>query len=82
MPSVIYIFPHQTISTQDRPSGQGLHRMARLWLGRWLGVWLDRISYRRMLRKELLPQPDSVLADAGLERAAVLLEVSKPFWRA
>lgn len=78
MPSVIHLFPNQSIDVRDRACEHGLRRAA----GLWLGIWLDRITYRRMLREELLPQPDSVLADAGLERSAVLLEVSKPFWRA
>ncbi|WP_122519416.1 DUF1127 domain-containing protein [Pannonibacter phragmitetus] len=80
MPSVIYLFPNPSLHVQDRARAgdHGLHRLA----GVWTRIWLERISYRRMLRKELLPQPDSVLADAGLDRAAVLLEVSKPFWRA
>lgn len=80
MPSVIHLFPNQSIGMRDRARAceHSLRRIA----GLWLGIWQDRITYRRMLREELLPQPDSVLADAGLKRSAVLLEVSKPFWRA
>ncbi|WP_430513186.1 DUF1127 domain-containing protein [Pannonibacter phragmitetus] len=78
MPSVIYILPDRGITAQDHTCERSLCPIAP----GWARIWLDRINHRRMLRKELLPQPDSVLADAGLERSAVLLEVSKPFWRA
>ncbi|MEL6220005.1 MAG: hypothetical protein AAFR79_16320 [Pseudomonadota bacterium] len=42
--------------------------------------WLERMEYRRILREELLPQPDSVLADVGLTRSQVRQEAQKPFW--
>ena len=45
-------------------------------------LWLRRASCRRVLREELLPQPDSVLADAGISREAARREASKPFWKA
>ncbi|WP_377293830.1 DUF1127 domain-containing protein [Rhizobium sp. SG2393] len=41
-----------------------------------------RWSLRKMLRDELLPQPDSVLADAGWTRTDLVREIAKPFWRA
>ena len=47
-----------------------------------ISVWYARHQYRQMLRNELLPQPDSVLADAGITRAAAKGEAHKPFWRA
>lgn len=47
-----------------------------------LKTWLARRVRRQMLRKELLPQPDSVLADAGLTRAEATAEAAKPFWTA
>jgi uncharacterized protein YjiS (DUF1127 family) len=47
-----------------------------------ISLWYARHRYRRMLRKDLLPQPDSVLADAGITRAAATGEAQKPFWRA
>jgi uncharacterized protein YjiS (DUF1127 family) len=47
-----------------------------------ISVWYARHQYRQMLRNELLPQPDSVLADAGITRAAAKGEAQKPFWRA
>ena len=47
-----------------------------------LSVWYARHQYRQMLRHELLLQPDSVLADAGISRAAAKREAQKPFWRA
>lgn len=43
--------------------------------------WLRRWRLRRTLARELLPQPDSVLADAGWTRAALRAEVAKPIWR-
>lgn len=43
--------------------------------------WRDRMTLRRMLRDELLRQPDSVLTDAGWTRDAARNEASKPFWR-
>ena len=45
-------------------------------------LWWARIRLRRMLRVELLPQPDSVLQDAGWTRAGAAAEAAKPFWRA
>jgi uncharacterized protein YjiS (DUF1127 family) len=50
--------------------------------GGMISLWYARHRYRRMLRKDLLPQPDSVLADAGITRAAARGEAQKPFWRA
>lgn len=47
-----------------------------------LDRWRDRAAMRRMLRDELLSQPDRVLADAGWTRNAAQTEASKPFWRA
>ncbi len=44
--------------------------------------WYARYQYRRMLRDDLLPQPDSVLEDAGFNRATAKVEAQKPFWRA
>ena len=43
--------------------------------------WHERVVLRRMLRDDLLPQPDSVLADAGWTREAAWREAGKPFWR-
>lgn len=41
-----------------------------------------RAIYRKMLREELLLQPDSVIEDAGLDRDLASSEAHKPFWRA
>lgn len=49
--------------------------------GPMLHRWRARAVLRRMLRDELLPQPDSVLADAGWSREAAKREAAKPFWR-
>lgn len=43
--------------------------------------FIQRWRRRRALRRELLPEPDSVLADAGFTRAEAEREASKPFWR-
>ena len=47
-----------------------------------LARWLGRRAERRALRRDLLRQPDSVLADFGLDRAAARREAAPPFWRA
>lgn len=47
-----------------------------------LTLWRARAQLRHMLRSELLPQPDSVLQDAGWTRAEAEAEASKPLWRA
>ena len=47
-----------------------------------LAAWLARHRHRRMLRDDLLPQPDSVLEDAGITRRQAQAEAAKPFWRA
>ncbi|MEO0760744.1 MAG: hypothetical protein AAFZ09_02895 [Pseudomonadota bacterium] len=47
-----------------------------------LRLWRARLRHRRALRDELFFQPDSVLADAGLTRAAAEAEARRPFWRA
>lgn len=50
-------------------------------------IWADLAALRRkwrdrrVLAEELLPQPDSVLADAGWTREALKAELRKPFWR-
>ena len=44
-------------------------------------LWRKRHAHRAMLRNELLRQPDSVLADAGLTRAEAESTAQKPFWR-
>ncbi len=54
---------------------------ASSWRAR-LRLWRERRRRRAMIRDELLPQPDSVLADAGLTREEATEEASKPFWRA
>ncbi|MEL6576080.1 MAG: hypothetical protein AAFU72_02545 [Pseudomonadota bacterium] len=41
-----------------------------------------RLALRRMLRNELLREPDSVLADAGWTREEALREARKPIWQA
>jgi len=46
-----------------------------------IALWYARHRYRAMMRDDLLLQPDSVLADAGFDRAAALREARKPFWR-
>ena len=46
-----------------------------------LSVWYARYQYRQMLQDDLLLQPDSVLADAGVTRTAAEGEARKPFWR-
>jgi len=45
-----------------------------------LRLWRERRRWRREIRETLLPGPDSVLADAGLTRAAAIREARKPFW--
>lgn len=45
-------------------------------------IWRRRRTFRRELRNELLPQPDSVLEDAGWTRAEAEAEAQRPFWRA
>ncbi|MEL6295454.1 MAG: hypothetical protein AAFY84_18265 [Pseudomonadota bacterium] len=47
-----------------------------------ISIWYARHQYRRMLRNDLLPQPDSVLADAAITRTAAQCDAHKPFWRA
>ncbi|MEM9145839.1 MAG: hypothetical protein AAGC57_06535 [Pseudomonadota bacterium] len=47
-----------------------------------LARWYARHLHQRMLREELLPQPDSVLADARWIREDALRESRKPVWRA
>ncbi|MEO0990979.1 MAG: DUF1127 domain-containing protein [Pseudomonadota bacterium] len=47
-----------------------------------LSLWYERHQYRIMLRDDLLPEPDSVLEDAGISRDFAKLEAQKPFWRA
>jgi uncharacterized protein YjiS (DUF1127 family) len=43
-----------------------------------LNIWQTRINERR----ELARLDERILIDAGMSRADVLLESSKPFWRA
>lgn len=57
--------------TVTRPTNPGI-----------VSVWVARHRYRKMLRNCLLPQPDSVLADAGIRRDQAKREAGKPFWRA
>lgn len=47
-----------------------------------LSIWYERYQFRIMLRDDLLPQPDSVLEDAGISRGIAKREAQKPFWRA
>lgn len=67
------IIPLPDIARRTRPAADPLPRLA---------LWWARINLRHMLRTELLPQPDSVMRDAGWTRAEAMAEVSKPFWRA
>ena len=41
-----------------------------------------RLRERRAIRRDLLRQPDSVLADFGLSREALRREAARPLWRA
>lgn len=61
----------QQSPTVTRPASSGI-----------VSVWLARHRHRKMLRNSLLPQPDSVLADAGMCREQAKREADKPFWRA
>jgi uncharacterized protein YjiS (DUF1127 family) len=64
---------------------QPIHRPETAQRSRKVGiisVWYARYQYRQMLRDDLLLQPDSVLADAGITRIAARCEAQKPFWRA
>lgn len=45
-----------------------------------LAEWGRRITDRRLLRRLLDEQPDTVLADAGLTRTVAEREARKPFW--
>ncbi|MEM9028364.1 MAG: hypothetical protein AAGC70_08335 [Pseudomonadota bacterium] len=45
-------------------------------------TWRKRWHHRRMLREDLLHQPDSVLADVGYTRNDAEREANTPFWRA
>jgi len=73
MASVVFLHPQDhTARSQPRRSGG---------CGALPALWWHRLTRRRMLREELLPQPDSVLRDAGWSRAAALAEAAKPFWR-
>ena len=47
-----------------------------------LAAWLARWRERRAIRRDLMRQPDSMLADFGLSRAALAREAAKPLWRA
>lgn len=44
--------------------------------------WRQRRETRKMLRDELIYQPDSVLHDAGWTRPLAVKEAKKPFWMA
>lgn len=46
-----------------------------------LSRWLQRMLYRRRLREAFRREPDSVLEDFGLTRAALDRFVATPFWR-
>lgn len=43
-----------------------------------LGAWAERIESRR----QLLELDERMLSDIGLDRATVIREASKPFWKA
>lgn len=70
---VSFPYPQDRAPAPRRPGDKGLMRR--------LPLWRDRRALRRILRDELLPQPDSVLCDAGWSRAAAMAEAAKPFWR-
>jgi uncharacterized protein YjiS (DUF1127 family) len=48
----------------------------------WPALWLARWRWRSQLLSDLAGQPDGVLADFGLTRAALLAYAHRPFWRA
>lgn len=75
MSAELVFFPEPTRQVVIRNSTEtgGLGTLPKLWRA--------RIQHRAMLRRELLTQPDSVLADAGLTRAQAEAEAAKPFWR-
>ena len=71
--------PRQRVS-HDRPSARGWFDLISQRFARMSDRIARRWALRRMLRDDLLPQPDSVLADAGWTRTAALREARKPLW--
>lgn len=74
---VVIQFTHQQQRLIERRSVPSERRFVEV-----LEVWRERSIYRKMLRDELLRQPDSVLEDAGVDRKTAEAEARKPFWRA
>ncbi|MFC0220388.1 uncharacterized protein YjiS (DUF1127 family) [Pseudochelatococcus lubricantis] len=72
-------FPLRGLRSVDPPAvGELKQRVATTLLSRWY----SRLAHRHMLRRDLLTQPDSVLADAGWTRDAARKEAGKPIWHA
>ncbi|MGV6873835.1 hypothetical protein ACUSIJ_14255 [Pseudochelatococcus sp. B33] len=71
-------FPLRGLQSADPPAVSEPKQQPAMTL---LSRWQDRIVLRRMLRRDLLTQPDSVLADAGWTRDAAKKEADKPIWR-
>jgi uncharacterized protein YjiS (DUF1127 family) len=65
----------------ERPPVSLLHpALERTGLPFWR-LWLARLAWRRDLRRAFAHEPDSVLADFGLDRAELRDYVARPFWR-
>lgn len=72
-------FPLRGLRSVDLPAaGETKQRVATALLS----LWYSRFAHRQMLRRDLLTQPDSVLADAGWTRDTARKEAGKPIWRA
>lgn len=70
-----------TLPTAARPAHRDLDAAGEPSVMDLARKMQDRVAYRRILREELLLQPDSVLADAGISRPAAEEEAQKPFWQ-
>lgn len=80
--AVINLDDHRRDASRRRERVEQYRREAPASWRTLLSRWEARRRWRRTLREELLPQPDSVLADAGLTREDAVREAAKPFWRA
>lgn len=66
-----------------RPEYLDLQRMRGRhgWFPGTVLVWINRARVRRDLTTLALREPDSVLADAGMTRAAAAREARRWFWQ-